>query len=95
MWEHRQYILAVAAKHFTYAPRLRIAAAAVVRGIAVKYLAYRANTVVEQMLSYRVKQLVSAYSGRLRVAVYLYIGTDKSAEQKAPGCSLMIGVVAL
>ena len=40
MWEHRKYILAVAAKHFTYAPCLRIAATAVVRGIAVKYLAY-------------------------------------------------------
>ena len=59
MWEHRKYILAVAAQHFTYAPRLRIAAATVVRGIAVKYLAYRANTVVEQMLPYRVKQLIS------------------------------------
>ena len=60
MWEHRQYILTVAAKHFTYTPCLRIAATAGVRGIAVKYLAYRADTVVEQMLPYRGKQLVSA-----------------------------------
>ena len=33
LWEHRQYILTVAAKHFTYTPCLCIAATAVVRGI--------------------------------------------------------------